>query len=149
MKVTIIVNGTNQIVLKPETPLENLVVKTLTDRPLISKHHESTQILGESSPNCLVITPSAENQPLTPENQLVLAVINCHSQNEIVGILPLHTPTEEILYFIKQELGFSKVEMKDTKAKILYGESFNTVCTGTNPEVIEFAVMKVTSFTKW
>lgn len=152
MKVTIIANGTNQIVLKPETPLENLVVKSLTDRALISKYHESTQILEASSPNCLVISPSGEDKESPPVTSW-LAVIACNEQNRILGLIPASTPAFDILYFIKQHLEADKVELTK-QMDILVNESFHTIVTnsidgqqGVSDQ--EFAVMEVKSYTKW
>lgn len=61
MKVTIISNGTHQIVLTPETPLEILAIKELENKAIVSSYHASTQILEQSAPNCLVITPVENN----------------------------------------------------------------------------------------
>jgi hypothetical protein len=151
MKVTIIANGTNQIVLKPETPLENLVVKSLTDKALISKYHESTQILEASSPNCLVISPSKENKEV-PSVDKWLAVISCNEQNKILGLIPSNTSSDGVLYFIREQLEADEIELLH-QTTVTIDESFHTIITnsidgkhGVSDQ--EFAVVNVKTYTK-
>ena len=154
MKVTIISNGTHQIVLKPQTPLEILAIKELQDKVLVSEYHASTQILGESSPNCLVIKPTGEDiKSNSIENRTWLAVIACNEQNKILGLIPAITPSFDILYFIKQHLEADKVELTK-QMDILVNESFHTIVTnsidgeqGISDQ--EFAVMTVDTYKKW
>ena len=154
MKVTIISNGTHQLVLKPQTPLEILAIKELQDKVLVSEYHASTQILSESSPNCLVIKPTGEDiKSSSIKNSTWLAVIACNEQNKILGLIPANTPTFDILYFIKQHLEADKVEMTK-QMDILVNESFHTIVTnsidgeqGISDQ--EFAVMTVETYNKW
>tara|TARA_R110001592_G_scaffold148167_8_gene372918 strand:- start:1450 stop:1695 length:246 start_codon:yes stop_codon:yes gene_type:complete len=66
MKATIISNGSTRIVLKPESPADLLAIKDLADKKLITLHYETTQILAESYPNCLVISEDKSVTPLEP-----------------------------------------------------------------------------------
>ena len=98
MKVTIISNGAYQIVLKPETPLEILTIKELENKPLVSKYHESTQILDASSPNCLVISNKKED---SIKNDSSYAVLQCITELYIsIAIFPVNWKTEGILKLI-------------------------------------------------
>jgi len=152
MKSTIIVNGTNQIVLKPETPLEILVVKGLQNKPLISKYHESTQILGESSPNCLVVSPieGVLEEEIEP---VLMAIIDCHQQNKILGLIPDNTSPANLLEFIKQRIGANQIELRPGE-QIAPNQSFHATITTINnneTDVVdgEFAAMGVNIYKQW
>ena len=152
MKVTIISNGTHQIVLKPETPLEILAIKELENKPLISKYHNSTQILEVSSPNCLVISTANDKNTLKPEIRYV-AVIDCYQQNKIIGLIPSDTPPSEILYFLKQKMVAEKVEILKG-SNIIIDKSFQVEVTSirdgkTFVDTGEFAIMDVQTFNQW
>lgn len=56
MKVQIISNGINQIVLLPETEIEKLALKSMKGKPVIIQHFEQgAEILGTPMPNAMVI----------------------------------------------------------------------------------------------
>jgi hypothetical protein len=152
MKVTIISNGRHQLVLKPETPLEILAIKELEGKNLISKYHESTQILAESSPNCLVISPSGGDVKQEEPILNWLAVIYCNEKNRILGLIPAYTPRHEVSYFIKQQLDVDKVDIGDVMIPI--NQSFRTHVTSTvkgekRTSEQEFALMEVSKYTEW
>jgi hypothetical protein len=72
MKVTIISNGNNKIVLKPESQAEILAIKDMHGKEIKTEYHESTQILGESFPDCLVLATQKEEARVEPTTQVVL-----------------------------------------------------------------------------
>jgi len=104
MEVTIINNGTVRIVLKPKTQAEILAVKEMQGKVLSSKHHESTQILGESFPNCLVIQPQGE--PV--EDIKWIGVYDSHQQNRCIGLIPTNSTKSDILNFIRTRSDMSE-----------------------------------------
>lgn len=76
MKVTIITDGTTRIVLTPKTPAEILAVKELHSKDIIATHHESTQILSESSPNCLVLGANPEEPKVSNGKKTRMVIID-------------------------------------------------------------------------
>ena len=150
MNVTIINNGKTKLVLKATSPQEILAIKELQDKPLVSAFHESTQILDESTPSCLVISSSTTEKVQKTDLQL-MAIIDSHQQNAILGLIPRSTPPAEILYFLKTILNAEKVAL-DTDQKIVVNEVFKTITTiegGSSIVNGEYAVIDAPTFLKW
>ena len=147
MKVTIISNGTHQLVLKPETPVEKLAIKELQNKPLVSKYHESTQILGESSPNCLVIRPGVDSD--APLERELIALVDNYSQNQILALIPAETSYPDILYLIKNITKADKVVLTKNES-ITINEVFMVIATKDNVEHEgQYAVISAPTMTSW
>lgn len=147
MKVTIISNGSHQLVLKPETPVEKLAIKELQNKPLVSKYHESTQILGESSPNCLVIRPGVESE--APLERELLALVDNYSQNQILALIPAETSYPDILYLIKNITKADKVVLNKDES-VTINEVFKVIATKDNVEHEgQYAVISAPTMTSW
>ena len=124
MKVTIITNGDTKLVLKPETQVEILAVKSLTEKPLTAELLETTQILKESYPNCLVVKATTENKSANdnPKNKNWIAV-HCLTENTLLGIIPADSNSDSILSFIREQAGAEEVSIKN-KDEIKLDEMF-------------------------
>lgn len=100
MKVTIITNGGTKLVLKPETQMEILAVKEMSTKPIIAKYLEKTQVLEESTPDCLVISPCKEPAHTLPSS--FYGVYDNNAQNQCIGLIPNLSSYDDILSFIRE-----------------------------------------------
>jgi hypothetical protein len=151
MKVTIISNGQQQLVLKPENKLEAITLEQLNDKTLTATHFDKpTQILNESYPDCLVLSKTGKFQ-----NTIWGAVIDCNNQNSILGLIPSTTTQEDILDFIKVKSNSAKAELEDRTSSIKLDETFKVKLTimvdEQSSSIIdnEYAVVLVDTYTKW
>lgn len=151
MKVTIISNGQQQLVLKPENKLEAITLEQLNDKTLTATHFDKpTQILNESYPDCLVLSKTDKFQ-----NTIWGAVIDCNNQNSILGLIPSTTTQEDILDFIKVKSNSAKAELEDRTSSIKLDETFKVKLTimvdEQSSSIIdnEYAVVLVDTYTKW
>jgi hypothetical protein len=124
MKVTIINNDKLTLVLKPETQLEILAVKGLSAKTLITKHHETTQILDESFPDSLVIHECATQQGIKP----IISWMGVYNENNKVclGVIPSDRSDNAVLEFISLRLKATSVTFKD-EGEILDDEPFTII----------------------
>ena len=127
MKVTIITNGDTKLVLKPETQQEILAVKTLNEKPLFAELLETTQILKESYPNCLVIKEGkqTETKETVEEQRPMIAVMCISDDSRLLGIIPKATEEKDILSFIREQAGVEEVYKIKENLNILMNTDFN------------------------
>lgn len=137
MKVTIINNGNNKIVLKPETQAEILAVKEMHGKEIKTEYHESTQILGESFPDCLVLSTSKEQK--VSNTQVVLVSL---SNNKPIAAIP----SQEASYSrmeeaVKCACNFDSVERLDSEGRknILVLD----ISSGSEGSIMEFEIVQV------
>ena len=113
MKVTIISNGNNKIVLKPETQAEILAVKEMHGKEIKTEYHESTQILGESFPDCLVLATSKEQKE--PTTQVVL--IDLRNNKPVCVIPPQEATYSRMTEAIVKACNFDGAEQLDSEGR--------------------------------
>lgn len=137
MKVTIISNGNNKIVLKPETQAEILAVKEMHGKEIKTEYHESTQILGESFPDCLVLATSKEEK--APTTQVVL--INMANNRPVAVIPPQKASYSRMVDAIVKSCNFDGAERLDSEGRenILVLD----VTAGDEGSIMEFEILQV------
>lgn len=139
MKVTIISNGNNKIVLKPESQAEILAVKDMHGKEIKTEYHESTQILGESFPDCLVLATQKEGAKVEPTTQVVL--VSIANGRPIAVIPPNETSYSRMTDAVVKACNFDGAERLDSEGRenILVLD----VTAGDEGTIMEFEILKV------
>lgn len=141
MKVTIISNGNQQLVLKPENRLEAITLEGLNGKTLEATHFDKpTQILNESYPDCLVLGKLEEKITQEEEESLEQVVLINTRTNTPVCIIPHgHASFERMCNSIQEIEGWDSVERIDAEGP---DELCLDVTSGDEGSIITYRIVK-------